>query len=121
VAAAATTAITLLEQEPFRRRELLEKARQFRAELTALKALPIASGQPKSTPEVSSHIVPVVVGTPEKAVTLSHRLAEAGFFVPAIRPPSVPRDGSLVRVSLSWHHTDDDLSRLASAISAELS
>ena len=43
-------------------------------------------------------------------------LAEAGFFVPAIRPPSVPEGESLLRVSLSWLHDDETLERLASAI-----
>jgi 8-amino-7-oxononanoate synthase len=47
---------------------------------------------------------------------MAARLADQGFFVPAIRPPSVPENGSLVRVSLSWHHTPADLERLADAI-----
>jgi len=37
--------------------------------------------------------------------------------VPAIRPPSVPAGGSLVRASLACHHTDGDLDRLAGALS----
>jgi len=51
---------------------------------------------------------------------VSAQLAESGFFVPAIRPPSVPEGKSLVRVSLSWHHTADDLERLAAAIASIL-
>jgi len=51
---------------------------------------------------------------------VSARLAEAGLFVPAIRPPSVPEGKSLVRVSLSWHHTAADLDRLASTITSIL-
>jgi 8-amino-7-oxononanoate synthase len=53
-------------------------------------------------------------------VAVSTRLAEAGLFVPAIRPPSVPEGKSLVRVSLSWHHTADDIARLASTITSIL-
>ena len=49
----------------------------------------------------------------------SARLADAGFFVPAIRPPSVPEGGSLLRASLSWHHGQDDLDRLAVALIAD--
>jgi 8-amino-7-oxononanoate synthase len=53
-------------------------------------------------------------------VAVATQLAEAGFFVPAIRPPSVPAGKSLVRVSLSWHHTADDLDRLACTIASIL-
>ena len=60
----------------------------------------------------------VVAGAAESAVALSVRLAEAGFFVPAIRPPSVPHGRSLVRASLSWLHPQSDLDQLADAIVA---
>jgi len=49
-------------------------------------------------------------------VALAERLAAAGCFVPAIRPPSVPSGKSLVRASLSWLHTEADLARLADAL-----
>ena len=49
---------------------------------------------------------------------MSAQLAESGFFVPAIRPPSVPEGKSLVRVSLSWHHTTADIARLVTPQSA---
>ena len=62
----------------------------------------------------------IVVGGAPEAVAVSARLAEAGLFVPAIRPPSVPEGKSLVRVSLSWHHTAADLARLASTITSIL-
>ena len=107
IAAAALKAIGLLAAEPLRRGELRSRAAAFRDRLQSA-GLPIggAGGQ----------IVPVVVGSAEKAVMLSQRLADAGFFVPAIRPPSVAPGGSLVRVSLSWHHTEDDLQRLAETL-----
>jgi len=112
VAAAATCAITLLSQEPHRRRELLERAAGFR-ELLSHSGLDVAGA--------TTQIVPIVVGSAPGAVAVSARLAEAGLFVPAIRPPSVPEGKSLVRVSLSWHHTADDVARLASTIASILS
>ena len=112
VAAAATRAITLLSQEPHRRRELLERAAGFR-ELLSQSGLDVAGA--------TTQIVPIVVGSAPGAVAVSTRLAEAGLFVPAIRPPSVPEGKSLVRVSLSWHHTADDVSRLVSTITSILS
>jgi 8-amino-7-oxononanoate synthase len=107
VAAAATRAIRLLAEEPRRRVDLLGHAAEFRI---ALKRQTLDIG------EAESQIVPVIVGAPQAAVALSEQLADDGFFVPAIRPPSVPQGRSLVRVSLSWLHEPQDLTRLAEAI-----
>jgi 8-amino-7-oxononanoate synthase len=107
VAAAASRAIELVDAEPWRRMELLEKAATFRARLAAA-GLDMAARE--------GQIVPVVVGDAEDAVAVAGALAAEGFFVPAIRPPSVPAGRSLVRVSIAWHHTADDLARLAAAL-----
>jgi 8-amino-7-oxononanoate synthase len=111
VAGAALRAVELLGEEPQRRTALLDRATAFRDRLRAAGLdLGDAAGQ----------IVPVIVGSAERAVTLAARLADAGLFVPAIRPPSVPAGGSLVRASLAWHHTDDDLDRLLDALARSL-
>jgi len=107
VAAAATRGIELVAAEPHRRVELLAAAATFRQRLAA-RGLDLGGAE--------AQIVPIVAGAAEAAVALSARLAEAGFFVPAIRPPSVPPGRSLVRASLSWLHTDSDLTRLADAL-----
>ena len=109
VAAAATRAIELVEEEPHRRVELLARSAAFRDRL-ASAGLDLGGSE--------AQIVPVVAGAAEAAVALSARLAEAGFFVPAIRPPSVPHGRSLVRASLSWLHSHSDLDQLADAIIA---
>jgi len=111
VAAAATRALALVAEEPHRRRELLYRSAGFR-ELLAQGGLDVAGA--------TTQIVPIVVGEATDAVAVSTRLTEAGLFVPAIRPPSVPEGKSLVRVSLSWHHTADDVVRLASTITSIL-
>jgi 8-amino-7-oxononanoate synthase len=107
VAAAATRALELLASEPERRRDLVARAEGFRARLRA-GGLDLGGA--------AAQIVPIVVGPPEEAVALAERLAAAGFFVPAIRPPSVPAGRSLVRASVAWHHTPADLDRLAEVI-----
>ena len=112
VAAAATCAIGLLAEEPHRRQELFVRAAGLRA-LLSQAGLDVAGA--------TTQIVPIVVGSAGGAVAVSTRLAEAGLFVPAIRPPSVPEGKSLVRVSLSWHHTADDVGRLVSTITSILS
>jgi 8-amino-7-oxononanoate synthase len=113
VAAAATRAILLVAEEPYRRQELRARASEFRDALQ--QAGVTVSGDP---PQDSTQIVPIVVGAAADAVVVATRLAEAGLFVPAIRPPSVPVGKSLVRVSLSWHHTTADIARLASTITS---
>jgi 8-amino-7-oxononanoate synthase len=107
VAAAATRAVALLAAEPHRRRELLDRAAAFRDRLTAA-GLDLGGAE--------AQIVPVVAGPPEAAVALAAALAAEGFFVPAIRPPSVPAGRSLVRASLAWHHAAADIDRLAAAL-----
>jgi len=107
VAGAALAAVGLIADEPHRRVELLARAAAFRDRLRAA-GLDLGGAE--------SQIVPVVVGSPEAATGLAARLAAAGLFVPAIRPPSVPAGGSLVRASLTWLHRDDDLDRLATAL-----
>ncbi|NDC54325.1 MAG: 8-amino-7-oxononanoate synthase [Planctomycetia bacterium] len=107
VAAAATRAIALVAAEPERRFELLARAVDFAASLRH-RGLDVGDAE--------AQIVPVMVGAPATAVALSERLADEGFFVPAIRPPSVPHGRSLVRASLSWLHDQRDLGRLATAL-----
>jgi 8-amino-7-oxononanoate synthase len=109
VAAAATQAIELLAEEPRRRGELRTRAAAFR-DLLAAAGLDLGGA--------AAQIVPIVAGPPAAAVALSAALAEGGFFVPAIRPPSVPPGRSLVRASLSWLHAESDLAALADAIIA---
>jgi len=112
VAAAATRAIGLLHEEPFRRTELLTKAGAFRGRLQELGRATHAC----VASDLASQIVPVIIGEPGRAVAAADALLQAGFFVAAIRPPSVPDGESLLRISLAWHHTDEDLSRLSDTL-----
>jgi len=107
VTGAALRAVELLAEEPQRRTELLATATALRQRLAAVGGA--VGGE--ATP-----ILPVIVGSAAAAVARSKRLAEAGLFVPAIRPPSVPEGESLLRVSLSWSHSVDDLDRLVAAL-----
>jgi 8-amino-7-oxononanoate synthase len=61
-------------------------------------------------------IQPIVVGSASRALEVSARLFERGLLVPAIRPPTVPRDTSRLRVSLSAAHEVADVERVAAAL-----
>lgn len=63
-----------------------------------------------------SPIIPIVVGDEAAALELSAKLLADGFFVPAIRPPTVPRGSSRLRVTLSAAHTEADVRALAAAL-----
>ena len=107
-AAAAIEALALVRSEPQRRRQLLERASAIRGELTR-------QGW-DVTPSVSQ-IIPVRVGDPKAAIDMADELREQGFWVPAIRPPSVPVGGSLLRISLSYAHDDSMVKELIAAFS----
>lgn len=64
-----------------------------------------------------SQIVPLVVGSNERAVRLTQFLEEKGIFVPAIRTPTVPEHLARVRISLSTLHNDSHIEQLSDALS----
>lgn len=61
-------------------------------------------------------IQPLVVGDNEAALRLSQALAERGLWVPAIRPPTVPKGTARLRISLSAAHSEADVDQLVSAL-----
>ncbi len=63
-----------------------------------------------------SPIVPVVLGSEERALRAAALLLEQGFLVPAIRPPTVAAGTSRLRVALSAAHTVEQVDSLARAL-----
>ena len=94
--AAATAALEIVRREPERRRILLQRADIMRGELRK-QGWPVQS---------ESQIVPIMTGDPESALRMSAILRGQGMLVPAVRPPSVPEGESLLRISLSYGHSD---------------
>jgi 8-amino-7-oxononanoate synthase len=75
----------------------------------------LASGL--NRPEPPSAILPHIVGSEEAALEAASRLNDAGFFVPAIRYPTVPRNTARLRITLSAAHTPDQIRDVARAMS----
>ena len=66
--------------------------------------------------KIQSAIVPIVLGAAEAAIEASQLLAEKGFFIPAIRYPTVPRDSARLRVTISARHTPKQISALCALL-----
>ncbi len=63
-------------------------------------------------PNHGSPIVPIELGSEERAVAASEELLEEGFLVPAIRPPTVAPGSCRLRIALSAAHDAGDVTRL---------
>ena len=101
--AAALAALNIVQNEPHRRRQLVQRAADLRTRLAA---------QGWNVGRSASQIIPIVLGDAERTMRLSGMLRERGLLAPGIRPPSVPEGGSLLRISLSYAHTPEMLARL---------
>jgi 8-amino-7-oxononanoate synthase len=105
LAAAVEASLELIRKEEWRRerlRKLVDSLKQSLPE-TGLKA--------SDTP-----IQPLILGTNARALEASAALRERGILVPAIRPPTVPEGTARLRISLSAAHSEQDVSRLATAL-----
>lgn len=67
-------------------------------------------------PRHLSPIIPVILGSEHDAIAASDRLLDAGLWVPAIRPPTVPTGASRLRIALSASHQDHEIDALIAAL-----
>lgn len=63
-----------------------------------------------------THIIPIIIGSNEATVRISEKLKAEGFYIPAIRPPTVPEGKSRLRISLTSNTKLEDLKRLVRII-----
>ncbi|MGE4481811.1 aminotransferase class I/II-fold pyridoxal phosphate-dependent enzyme [Acidocella sp.] len=68
----------------------------------------------------TTHIVPLILGDEEHALSLASALVDDGFYAVAIRPPTVPPGTSRLRLAVSACHTREDIDRLADAITRRI-
>jgi len=104
VAAAATAAVRLLASDEGE--TLVEGLRAVRATLTSLL----------KGPDGGSAIFPLEIGEERAAVEVSHRLRERGYFVPAVRFPSVAKGAARLRITVTAAHTRGHLEGLVAAL-----
>ncbi|MGH8258864.1 MAG: aminotransferase class I/II-fold pyridoxal phosphate-dependent enzyme [Steroidobacteraceae bacterium] len=107
VAAATHAALEVAQRESWRRERVLALTQRFRSAARG-RGLPLTSS---STP-----IQPIVLGSAEAALAMSRRLDEAGLWVAAIRPPTVPARTARLRITLSAAHTEEQVDALVEAL-----
>lgn len=104
---AIEAALDRMEREPERRLRLRAAASRLRSTLAGA-GLEVEPG--------ASPIVPLLVGENGSAVDCARRVAERGYDVRAVRPPTVPAGTARIRISVHADHRDADLEGLAEAL-----
>ncbi len=102
-AAAARESLRILRSEPDRRTRLHSLAESLRQALPG----PVPGNGP---------IIPWPVGDSGRTIALANALSDAGLFVPAIRPPTVPEGTARLRISLTAAHDLDQMQILSQTL-----
>ena len=106
-AAASLAAVKLARRDDWRRRKL-------EAGIARLRAGALRGGfelLPSETP-----IQPLLCGDDGRALAMAAALEEQGYWVSAIRPPTVPEGQARLRITLSALHSDADIEGLLEAL-----
>ena len=105
-AAAATAGINLVQSGEGKKlnEQLWLRVSEFKSEIRNQKS------------EISSAIIPIIIGDETKAVDAATKLREQNIFVPAIRYPTVARGAARLRITLTADHTVNDVANLARAL-----
>jgi 8-amino-7-oxononanoate synthase len=105
IACALSKSLQIIRNGDALRANLMARIAQLREGLAGKPLLPSATA-----------IQPYIVGDNEAALALSKALWERGLWVPAIRPPTVPKGTARLRISVSAAHTAGDIDHLLSAL-----
>ncbi|MBU3178500.1 8-amino-7-oxononanoate synthase [Clostridium estertheticum] len=98
--AVSIKALEIIEKDEERRVKLLKTSNWFQNQLKVAGFNVMESKTP---------IIPILIGEVDKAVEFSKILLSQSVYVPAIRPPSVTRGTSRLRISLMATHSKEDL------------
>jgi 8-amino-7-oxononanoate synthase len=107
VAWALTKSLHIVENGDALRANLMARIGQLR---DGLAGLPL-----KLLPSLTA-IQPLIVGENDAAVSLAKALWERSLWVPAIRPPTVPKGTARLRISVSAAHSEADIAQLVAAV-----
>ncbi len=108
LALASLTALQLLQQESWRRQKLQQNIAYF-IECAKASGLPLMG-------EVSTPIQSIYVGDTQRALALQHALRQVGFYLFAVRPPTVAAGSARIRISLNCHHQQQEIVTLVDCL-----
>lgn len=103
VAEASRLSLRLIQKESWRREKVLENVAYFKSGAQQLGLDLMSSDTP---------IQPLLVGDDRAATQLSEYLYKQGFYITAIRPPTVPVGSARLRITLSAEHQQQQLDKL---------
>ncbi|MCP2003666.1 UNVERIFIED_ORG: 8-amino-7-oxononanoate synthase [Buttiauxella agrestis ATCC 33320] len=106
-ACALSAALNVIRHDESRRAQLRANIAHFRSGAAQLPLKLMAS---------QTAIQPLIVGENQAAVNLASTMRERGFWMTAIRPPTVPPGTARLRVTLTASHTADDIDKLLEAL-----
>ncbi|MBO1518610.1 8-amino-7-oxononanoate synthase [Oceanisphaera pacifica] len=106
-AAAILAAVHLVQNADEKRAQLQARIAQFKAG---------AANLPLSLMASSTAIQPLLVGEEQACMQIANQLRERGFWVGAIRPPTVPKKSARLRITLSAAHSKADINALLVAL-----
>lgn len=105
-AVALNKAAEMIETHEWRREKLAELSRCFDEQLQGSEGYR----------ETITPIKPFILGSADKALSVSNQLRQQGFWVTPIRPPTVPAGSARLRITLTAKHDKQDVIKLADAL-----
>ncbi len=106
--AAALAALQTLQEEPWRVRQLHQRSSLF---LSLAKEAGLDTGPSLNTP-----VIPVIVGSSQKALTVSQRLLASGINARPILYPAVRESAARIRFFITCEHAEEDIYRAVQAV-----
>ena len=98
--AAANAALDVIRSSPELRKRLFSHAKRLKTALIDLGYTLLLS---------ETQILPVILGSPQRATRVAEALLTEGVFAPAIRPPAVPTGTSRLRLTVMATHTEAEI------------
>jgi 8-amino-7-oxononanoate synthase len=111
LAAATRQSLKIIQKETWRQENLQERIQQFKAGIKVLNF------DHKTLSESQTAIQPIILGSAQQALTCSEKLKDKGYLISAIRPPTVAKNTSRLRVTLSANHSEQQVDALLNALS----